>query len=357
MKRIGFVTSSSVSTSTYRGMDAYAKHLLEHLKKNSQDSGFSVEEITDLKSVSISNFDLFHFPIFSLYFPNIPPYLTKPFVVTVHDVTRLEFPSKYPPGVKGRLRLEYQKLVLARSRAVITDSYSSVNQIRKYLHIPHTKIKLVYLAAGDNFRRLTVSDSKNVVKKYNLPNKFVLVNGEIDWNKNLAGLIQACSTIKASLVLYGKSSKNLFDHPEKFDNNSAELSHIEGLKELLHRPNVYVLGFVPDADLVKIFNVASVYAQPSFAEGFGIPVLEAMACGAPVACSRTHSLPEVAGDSAVYFDPYNVNDVASKISKILKDATFSRQMINSGYQQVKKFSWDKAARETLMVYREVLDQL
>jgi len=355
MKTIGFVTNSSLSSGIYRGMDAYAKYLLAHLSKIAKDTNLRIVEIAAPEQLSKSNYDLYHFPMFSLFRPTIPFLLPKPYVVTVHDVTRLEFSGHYPPGIKGRFTINYQKLLLNRSQVVITDSHSSVGQIVKYLHLPHSKIRMVHLAADEIFKPLSDNHIRlSITSKYHLPNRFVLFNGDVDWNKNMLNLIQACRKTQTNLVIYGKSPRDLLDHPEYFPAKHRELSHLTELRQLLQSDQVYVLGYIPDKDLVPIFNLATVYCQPSFAEGFGIPVLQAMACGTPVICSHTHSLPEIAGEAAIYFDPYDISSIASCITKVLTSTKLHSDLKSKGLNQVKKYSWDKTAAETIKVYQEVL---
>jgi glycosyltransferase involved in cell wall biosynthesis len=355
MIKVAFVTGNASVPGIYRGMDAYAGYLFPHLQKNTDYPDIRVEAVSAIRA---SEYDLYHFPAFSLYDPRIPLNLDKPFVITVHDVTRLEFSDRYPPGIKGRLKLGYQKLILHKAAAVITDSYSSVRQISRYLSIPPSKIKMIYLAAPGIFKQPeSPAQLESIRRKYRLPDKFVLINGEIDWNKNLAGFLSACRKINGTPVIYGKSPRDLLDHPEKFDFSHPELSHLPHLRRQLMRPDVRVLGFIPDADLVGIFNLATAYCQPSFAEGFGIPVLQALACAVPVACSRTHSLPEIAGDAAVYFDPGNPGDISRALNRIIGDSPIRRELIKKGPAQAKKFSWNKTAAETIMVYRGIIKKL
>jgi alpha-1,3-rhamnosyl/mannosyltransferase len=209
------------------------------------------------------------------------------------------------------------------------------------------------LAASEIFRVQTNrTQLADIARKYHLPRGFVLFNGDVDWNKNLTSLVQACTLINVPLVIYGKSPKQLLDQPDLYNFRHPELSHLPQLRNLLGQSHVYVLGFVPDTDLVTIFNLATVYCQPSFAEGFGIPVLQALACGTPVVCSRTHSLPEVAGDAAVYFDPYNINSVADSLKQVLDNQKLRSALKSRGLIQAGKFSWDKTAADTIRVYQE-----
>jgi len=354
MHKIGFVIPSD-SDRLVRGIDVTTQHLYPHLVRLAPEYNCEVITVTSPRDPLASGCDLLHFPNFFLFFPSVPLNIKKPYVITLHDVIRLEYPRIYPPGLQGWFKLQYQKMVLNRARAVFTDSYSSVIKIRQYLHLPHEKIKLVYLAAPDDSGPVSDLKRLNIIKKkYHLPEKFILFNGEIDWNKNLTGLIEVAGQIKIPLVIYGKSAALLLSSPEKFNFSHSELAHLPRLVKLLNQPHVRVLGYVPEPDLLGIFNLATVYCQPSFAEGFGLPVIQALACGTPVACSRTHSLPEIAGDSAVYFDPTSRESMIKTLKHLLTDQSLQKLLSQSGLSQAKKFSWDKTAAETLTVYNQII---
>jgi glycosyltransferase involved in cell wall biosynthesis len=349
--KIGYITSPLTTGHAGRGVGFYTKNLLDHLDSAAKQNGHEIVRITDVSDSS--GVDLLHYPFFDLFFHTLPIQSTVPTVVTVHDAIPLEFPDRYPAGLRGGLNLALQKLALSRSRLVITDSYASVKAVRKYLRVPHEKIKLIYLAPAPYYKQ--VSDAKSLQatsKKYHLPKTFVLYVGDVNWNKNLYGLLAAAKNLQVPLVLVGKQSALIeqadFDHPE--------LAHLRPAMDLINRPNsqVYRLGFVPDDDLVNIYNLATVYCQPSFAEGFGLPVLEAMACGTPVSCSNTHSLPEIAGQAASYFDPKNMDSIAWSLRSLINSKTESGKLVKLGLMQVKKYSWDYTARSTVRVYEEAL---
>ena len=334
MIRVGFVTSPLTSGHAVRGVGMYVKHLLPQLKKQAYNRGIEIIEINNPQDVTNLRLDMIHYPFFDLFWHSLP--IVKPVktIVTIHDVIPLEFPEHYPPGLRGSFNLQLQRLALAGVDQVIVDSYASLKAVHNCLQVPHQKLKLVYLAAGEKFRQ--IKDQKLLAKvkqKYSFPEKFVLYVGDVNWNKNIPGLIKACAEIKYSLVIVGKQAKELND----LDLTHPELQHLQGVDW----QGVIRLGFVPEEDLVVIYNLAKVYCQPSFAEGFGIPVLEALACRTPVACSRTHSLPEIAGSAVTYFDPHDIKGMAKAI--------LSAKYI-SGINQVAKFSWERTADETLAVY-------
>lgn len=337
MIKVGFVATPLSDSNSIRGVGFYTRRLLPELKKQASNFDIEILEIENYSQLSTLNYQLIHYPFFDLFKHTLPTLKKTKTVVTIHDVIPLEFPDHYPPGVKGWLSLQLQKLALSGVERVITDSYASVKSIHKYLQVPHHKIKLVYLAADPIFKK--ISNPKN---KYNLPIKFVLYVGDINYNKNIPNLVAACQLAKLPLVIVGKQAAEL----EKLDLSHPELRHLSMNYELITQYPIR-LGFVPDQDLVAIYNLATVYCQPSLAEGFGLPVLEALACGTPVACSNTSSLPEIAGDTAVYFNPHDTKAMSQAILKAM-NSKLSTKIPPS-------FSWAKTAEQTLQVYQETLN--
>lgn len=336
MIKVGFVTSPLTNANSVRGVGSYTRRLLPELQKQAPRFGFEISEIKNDYELRTMNYELVHYPYFDLFKHTLPIFKNTKTIVTVHDVIPLEFPDHYPPGLRGWFNLQLQKLALSRVERVITVSYHCIKSIHKYLGVPHEKLKLVYEAADPIFKKISKPENK-----YHLPKKFVLYVGDINYNKNIPNLIAACQKAQLPLVIVGRQAKEL----EKMDLSHPELSHLSMNYELITQHSIR-LGFVSDADLVDVYNLATVYCQPSFSEGFGLPVVEALACGTPVACSRASSLPEIAGDNATYFDPHDVNAMAIAIRKAMN---YELRTMNSS-----QFSWAKAAAETLQVCREVL---
>lgn len=338
------------SSHRFRGIGAYTKNLvksLQSLKKR------DFELVLIEKDEIPQDCDLIHFPYFDLFFTTLPLIRKKKTVVTIHDVTPLVFPRYYPPGIKGRLKLEAQKIALRTVDGVITDSQNSKKDIVKYLNYPKEKIHVVYLAAADIFKPITNHQSLATVKhKYHLPNKFVLYVGDVNYNKNILGLVKACKLIKTPLIIVGKQAVQ-----KKFDKTHIENQSLVQLIKLYGKDKEVIrLGFVPDKDLVAIYNLATVYCQPSFYEGFGLPVLEAMACGTPIVTSNKSSLPEIAGKAAVFVDSYDINDIANGLTVAIEDEDLREDLIEKGLKQVKNFSWEKVADETYKVYKKAVSK-
>lgn len=348
--KVAIDVSPLKSAHQYRGIGAYTKHLVEALK-SFRKADF--EAILVEKGKIPSDCDLIHYPFFDLFFKTLPLRRGKKTVITIHDTTPLVFPEHYPPGIKGKLKFQAQKLTLKTVSAVITDSKNSKKDIVKHLDYSQKKIHVVPLAPAGFFQPIKESEKLAKVKKqYQLPNRFILYVGDVNYNKNVLGLAKACQSIKMPLVIVGKQAIQ-----KKFDRAHVENQPLVKLLKLYGKDSAVIrLGFVPDEALVALYNLATVYGQPSFYEGFGLPVLEAMACGTPVVASKKASLPETTGDAAVLVDPYDINDIANGLTVAIEDGDLREKLIEKGLKQAKKFSWEKVAHETYKVYQEVVEK-
>lgn len=295
--------------------------------------------------------DLVHFPYFDPFFITLPFYKQLKTVVTVHDLTPLVFPEAFPRGIKGEIRWQMQKLSLRKTDAVITDSECSKRDVIKIAGVRESKVKSVYLAAGEHFRDIKneTEKLKEVRKKFKLPEKFVLYVGDVTWNKNLPRLINASKIANAPLVMVGKAlASNDFDKENPWNKDLVEVQLMtEG------QDSIKKLGFVESEELVAIYNLATVFTMPSLYEGFGLPVLEAMACGCPVITSKEGSLKEVADNAALIVDAYDEGDIANGIQKVFNDMNLQKELTLKGFERAKKFSWKKTALETVKVYEQV----
>ena len=337
----------------FRGVGNYTRHLVEALQRVDKKNEYLL--ITDCQSLTRLKPDLVHYPYFDLFWLTLPFKKPYPTLVTVHDLTPLVFPHKFPKGIRGWLKYQIQRQSLRGAKAIITDSRNSKRDIVKFIGFPEKKIYIIHLAADKKFRKLKTRNLMLIKKKYNLPEKFILYVGDVNWNKNVPGLIKAFSHFNPpaggqasslKLVLVGKAFENK-DLPE----TKTILQLIESLG-LINQTRI--LGYVPGEDLVALYNLATVYCQPSFYEGFGLPVLEAMACGTPVVAANTSSLPEICSEAAIMVNPYDINDIAEGIGKVIGDKIIRDRLVKKGLVQAKKFSWEKTAKETIKVYHGVL---
>jgi glycosyltransferase involved in cell wall biosynthesis len=256
-----------------------------------------------------------------------------PSVVTIHDLGYRYFPEAHPFG--QRLYLDWSTRFSARAATrVIADSQATAHDLGRFYNIPADKITVVYPGRDESLTRV---DPASVCAKYQLPENYLLHVGTLQPRKNLIRLMEAISGQRSavSLVLAGRAG--WLSAP---------------IMTLAKARGVRVLDYVPDEDLAGLYSGAAAFVFPSLYEGFGFPVLEALACGVPVICSNTSSLPEVAGAAAVLVDPLDTHAISAAINRVLADADLRAILIRRGYEQIQKFSWEKAARETLTVLEE-----
>ena len=355
------------SAHQFRGIGFYTKRLVEAMEKIAPKKGIELEFVKSTDKLLFVGADVIHFPYFSPFFLTLPGKKLAKSVVTIHDLIPIKYLEHYPPGIKGRLRWEIQKRRLKKVEAIITDSEYWREEISKLANYPKEKVFVVPLAAGKEFRKFPAHQPSSIKRKYNLPDNFVLYVGDVNWHKNVEGLIEAFAKFKIQnpksknlttskipsewtienlkLVLVGKA----FEDKNLKETNSI----IQLIKEFNLINQTKILGYVPTEDLVVIYNLATVFCLPSFSEGFGLPVLEAMACGCPVVAGKTSSLPEICGEAAVLVNPYDVNEIAKGISKAIEN---KEKLVKKGIRQAGEFSWEKTANFTLEVYEKVYRQ-
>jgi len=296
--------------------------------------------------------DLVHFPYFEPFFLARPIYKKYLTVVTVHDLTPIVFKKHFPRGIKGEIKWQMQRYALKKANAIITDSDCSKKDIIKRVGISADKVSVIYLAAGEEFKKLEIGNWKLEIKKrYGLPNRFVLYVGDVTWNKNLPRLVEAVKSINVPLVMVGKALVS-----EDFDKNNPWNKDLVKVQDLAKDDkNIIKLGFVPTEDLVAIYNLATVFVMPSLYEGFGLPILEAMSCGCPVITTKEGSLDEVAGEAALYVDGYSKESIAKGIKEVFENPILQKKLLQEGLRKVNEFSWKKTAGKTLEVYKRVIE--
>jgi len=344
MAKIAIDITPTKNLNQYRGVGVYTKNLITRVQEIDQAN----EYIFYTRGQKLPKVDLVHYPYFDFFFLTLPFFKKFPTIITIYDVIPFIFQKESKPGFKGILKLQIQKFLLKNIDRIITISQCSKKDVQNYLAVAGNKIDVTYLAAAPIFK--PIADKKSLEKvgeKYNLPQKFILYVGDVNFNKNLPRLFEAIAKISIPLVMIGQAAKN-----EKL----VEVGDLMRLAEKLGiEKNVIRLGFVQDVDLVSIYNLAVCYAQPSLYEGFGLPALEAMACGAPVACSDIAVHREIAGDIPFYFDPNNPDDIAKILRSVVSLSNLNHQSrVERGLKQVKKYSWEKTIRKTIEVYQKTL---
>jgi glycosyltransferase involved in cell wall biosynthesis len=267
-------------------------------------------------------------------------------VITVHDLTFLHYPQ-FLTAESYRYYNRQIEWAVRRADHILADSYATKSDLAALLHVPLEKVTVVHLAADPAFRPLREAEAAQAAAQYNLEPGYLLCVGTLEPRKNLPGLLLAyrllldAKVATADLVLVG-SKGWLYD--EIFER--VEQLHLDGRVRFLHG--------VPDGDLPGLYNAASALVTPSFYEGFGLPALEAMACGTPVVVADRSSLPEVVGEAGLLIDPDDPDDIAQALARALTDEVLRAQMRRAGLAQAAHFTWEQTAQETLAVYQAVL---
>lgn len=341
--KIAIVSGASKQNDSVRGIGAHTSELFNAFKK-ARDNNYDIYEVSS--NDDLSKFDVVHFTVFRPFFISLPfvkPKNTK-FVLTIHDLIPLIYPKYYPSGIKGGIKFLINKFLIKKYvDRIITISETSKKDICRFLNVDPKIVGVVYIAPKKIITKLERGKWIEEIKsKYNLPDKFVLFDHGVNYNKNIPTLVKACRVSKIPLAIVGKETENI----GKLDLNHPELSHLKDVDF----SDVLKLGYVNDEDLNKLFNLAYIYVQPSYYEGFGMPPLEAMTVGCPIIASRTQALVEVCGDACLYFDPKNIDELVEKINMFKNSSSLRNNYIKRGFEQVKKYSWEKTAEETLEIY-------
>lgn len=265
-------------------------------------------------------------------------------VVTVHDVSYLREPQWFP----AHKAVYYRRLAqasLPRAAHLIADSRSTANDLHEFLHIPAERVSVVPLGVTENFEPADDEAKGRVRARYKVPEKFLLYVGTIEPRKNLVRLIAAwsrCAQYLPDLVIAGREGWSYVPVREAAEGTA-------------HRSRIHFPGFVAGEDLPALLSAAHAFVWPSLFEGFGLPPLEAMACGTPVLTSNTSSIPEVTGDAALLVDPLEVDAIEEGLRKISEDNELRGRLRERGKAQAKKFTWENCARFTVDAYRKAAE--
>lgn len=269
-------------------------------------------------------------------------------LVTIHDA----FPYVYPASHNWLDNWRYRWMlpwVARRADVVLTDSECSRRDLIHYLALPKPQVRTIYLGGDLRFRPVTDVNALSAMRaRYKIEHPYLLYVGGVNARKNIARLLEAFAQVRARqpdvrLVIGGKRQWQTGEIDRTFQRlNLADA--------------VQWTGYVRDEDLPALYSGAAAFVFPSLYEGFGLPPLEAMACGTPVITSNVSSLPEVVGDAALTVDPYDVGALAAAIERALTDEPLRAELRARGLARAAQFTWERAARDTMNVYRAVLDQ-
>jgi len=275
----------------------------------------------------------------------LPPRKVCPYVVTIHDLAYYVYPERCP-----WLRRQYWYAMTRRTvelaDAILTDSEASRRDIERFFPETRGRVYVVPNAAHRRFRRLTVSREQTHLPRLGIDFPYILFVGTLEPGKNVERVIRAFDAIaerfpQHHLVVAG-------DRGWLYDPIFAAAEQARASSR------IHLLGHQPDDVVVELMNFCDVFVFPSLYEGFGLPPLEAMACGAPVITSNVSSLPEVVGDAALLVNPLEVEEIAEAIARLLSDGGLRQELREKGLAQSQRFSWKNAARETLRVYQTLL---
>ncbi len=264
-------------------------------------------------------------------------------VVTIHDLSTIDHPEWFskPFALWYRFLLPH---LAKRVHRVITDSQFSKNRILACFQIPEKKVKVIYPGVGEKFRPSTDIEINRVRSKYKLASIYILAVGSLEPRKNLLRLLDAYERMrgqypKMELVIVGSSGYPFKD------------PHLDSLPKGTH-----LLSEIPDTDLPSIYSGAQFFVYPSIYEGFGLPILEAMACGTPVIASNATSIPEVVGEAGMLFDPFNVDAIATGMEKVINDPDLQNHLTELGLQRAKLFTWDRTAQQVWELLVQALEE-
>lgn len=346
------------------------KNNFKKVKANFKWYGLS-EQLKFPKLLSRYKLDLVHFPHF-----NVPIFYNDSwssahqgkFVVTIHDLIHQHFEMRrattHDPLVYKIKQFGYKKIfnnAIKKSQKILTPSKFVKDQLTSESEVNEKKIIVTPEAVDDRIltivKNLSQKNIDQALDHLYVKRPFIFYVGNAHPHKNVEELIRAFRVVREnhkelSLVLSGNDhyfwqriKKELGEIPT----SHASLNDIKGA-----RNDVIFTGFISDEELVALYKSAKAFVMPSFEEGFGIPLLEAFACGCPVVSSNAGSLPEVGGDACLYFDPKSINDIGNKISEVLNDNKLRSQMVKKGEQRYKQFSWEKLGEQTLNVYKDAV---
>jgi glycosyltransferase involved in cell wall biosynthesis len=295
-------------------------------------------------------FELKKLKIDILHSPNyITPLLKFGFkiILTIHDLTFLLFPEKYPV-IKRLLFSKMLPVFIKISDKIIAVSENTKKDILKFFDIPENKISVTYESYPDYYNHyINGAEAKDLLKKYGIKDRFILFVGMIEPRKNILSLLKAFveldKELDLDLVVVGKRGW-YYKEIEKY---------IVDIEKLRLRNSIIFTGYVPEKELKYFYKLALIFVYPSLYEGFGLPPLQAMACGTPVITSDISSLPEVVGDAAVKINPDNLDDLVRSIKLVYEDQTFRNLLIKKGLGRAEIFNLEKIARNTLSIYKNI----
>lgn len=278
-----------------------------------------------------------------------PPLAPCAVVATIHDLSFEHLPETFNRRSRAQLRLTVRRTARNAAQVITLSEFSRRNIIETY-ELDSERVRVTPAAAAPRFKPVAnETELRRIRRTYGIEDDYILALGSIQPRKNLVRLINSYSALAQSqaeiawpkLVLAGKRGW-------------LEAETIRAAERSAVRQNIRFIGYVPDDDLPALFSGAACFAYPSYFEGFGLPVLEAMQCGAPVIAGNRTSLPEVAGDAALLFDPFDETAIGEALRVVIENPGYRDQLRVKGITRAKEFSWQRTARQTLATYERAL---
>lgn len=365
------IDASRAAAARRTGTENYSLHLIGELLALGQDHSFRLyfnqAPASDLFPIDIEqrvipfprlwthirlSWEMANHPPDVLFVPShvLPLIHPRHSVVTVHDLGFQYYPQAHTLSQNLYLRWSTRHNARAASR-ILADSQATRQDLVRYYGISPEKIVVVYPGRNESLAPISEPAALDAVRsRFSLTGPYLLYVGTLHPRKNLVRLVQAFAALLSSDLPSSASGLQLVLAGQRgwlYDEVFAQVRKLD----LAGR--VILTGYVPEADLPALLSGALAFAFPSLYEGFGLPILEAMACGTPVVCSDVSSLPEVAGDAALLVDPESVESIAGGLARVVADEHLRRELVNQGFQQVRGFSWRRCAQEALQVLENV----
>ena len=321
-----------------------------HIRRFTSSNAIKRNFVELPKIIKHLELDLLH----TQYF--IPFFSPCPVVCTIHDICFEHFKDIFTRSeyVRQKLLIPY---AAKKSKAVFTVSEFSKQDIVEKYGVNPEQITVTYNAVDEKFRRLdtTELDETQLRERFGIgDNPFILTVGNLQPRKNLPRLIGAFKKLQESTSV-SQCRADLQDYKLVIVGKKAWM--YDSILKLSDDKNIILTDYISETDLIRLYNVAELFVYPSFFEGFGLPPLEAMACGTPVIVSNVSALPEVVGDAGMYFDPLNMDSIADTMGRMIMDKDMQDKLIKKGFQRVKEFSWEKSAKQIVEKYIRLIEQL
>lgn len=316
---------------------------IKNITENTTDNFWDEVNIPNI--LEDSEIDIYHIPQNGI---GLPRDKRCPMVITLHDIIPYKMPETVGPTYL-KIFLEQMPFIVSQCDGIITVSDFSKSDIINTFNFPKEKVFVTSLAPEDIYKPLNKEFSKSIIKdNYSIEGDFILYIGGFSPRKNIIGLIEAfskltkCYKSNINLVIAGKRGSSY----ETYKNRARELN----VSDMVIFP-----GFISLEHLPYLYNAAELFVYPSFYEGFGLPPVEAMACGVPVIAANTTSLPEIIGESAVLIDPNNINEIFSSMQEVLEDNELREKLILSGLVRVSQLNWKHTAKKTVLAYNKIIN--